>query len=895
MKNSIHRVTDSQNELIGTAFCIDCDDISSTYLTCGHVFNRDASSILVDGRPAEIIDNHYEAGLDLATLEVKGVHATPLKIAVAGSASDATVEGFSKLNGIAKREKFGGIKVKADIESYPKNSGGSIDLLRLEADEDISSGYSGAPVVCNQTGLVVGVVFLQRHDRSGNYAISSKHILDIAPDCQICNVADNENDISLRTPITGEVRMEVEKYLNSKRDNCLKTFNTTPYLWVDPILHTASEQDSQRIETDSQIDLHDIVSKPRSIVIAGQKQYGLSSLAHHLVMKAWQQETPKFWLYLNADLLTPNTMLIKNTEADQLSQIELQAADVSCVVLDQFEVGADHSAKLLSKITSLYENVPVIVMLTISENAYGHLEPIGPQNREFEYLHLWALPRTGVRKIVASYNDARYIGDENSVVETLIKDMEMLNIPRTPLNCIIVLKTYEAEFEDNAVNRTDLIRRVLFLLFNVEDIPKYKTKPDLRDVEYILGYFSEVLLKSNTSFFTRAEFLKEGRRYCEDREISLEIEVIFDVLYANHIIVERGDKYKFRFLYWILYFAAHRMHHEPKFRDWILQDLNYSAYPELVEFYTGIDRRRDDALEVLIRDLELSIVKYRGDYDFPRVYEIYNHATWDPTEQQIESLQKELQEDVSNSNLPDSIKDEYADLGYDAARPYQQEVRSVLSDQSFCSMMRVVTAASVALRNSDYSSPSIRHELLSKISEGWQEFTNLLIVLTPILASDGYAKVEGAHFTVEEMKGLNEYARFQNLLYHIPFNLVGWYGDLFLSKRMGPMVFKQLEDEDRRFVKHILLLSILKKRPSGWSRVIENYIKTEQRNSFYLDDLLSHLRAEYRYGFMTPKGTEIAKKLIKMILVKHQLGVKVPSKKSIDKVSDSVLPNRFEN
>ena len=46
------------------------------------------------------------------------------------------------------------------------------------------------------------------------------------------------------------------------------------------------------------------------------------------------------------------------------------------------------------------------------------------------------------------------------------------------------------------------------------------------------------------------------------------------------------------------------MHHDESFRDFIWTNGRYTNYPELVEFYAGIDRRRADAVSVIMNDLK---------------------------------------------------------------------------------------------------------------------------------------------------------------------------------------------------------------------------------------------------------------------------------------------------
>ena len=81
-----------------------------------------------------------------------------------------------------------------------------------------------------------------------------------------------------------------------------------------------------------------------------------------------------------------------------------------------------------------------------------------------------------------------------------------------------------------------MIKRVLFLLFNIDDIPRYKSRPDLQDTQYILGYFCENMITKKEYTFTRNGFLKTLNNFCRDMEIDIEVKVIFDVLYVNNII-----------------------------------------------------------------------------------------------------------------------------------------------------------------------------------------------------------------------------------------------------------------------------------------------------------------------------------------------------------------------
>ena len=125
-----------------------------------------------------------------------------------------------------------------------------------------------------------------------------------------------------------------------------------------------------------------------------------------------------------------------------------------------------------------------------------------------ETLYLWALSRNRIRELVERYvADIPHL-DPTAVTHKIIKDIDSLNIFRTPQNCLLFLRLAEQAFDESPVNRTELIHRVLFLLFyQFDEIPTYASRPDLKDCEYVLGYFCEWMLKERRQSFTKHEFI----------------------------------------------------------------------------------------------------------------------------------------------------------------------------------------------------------------------------------------------------------------------------------------------------------------------------------------------------------------------------------------------------
>ena len=437
-----------------------------------------------------------------------------------------------------------------------------------------------------------------------------------------------------------------------------------------------------------------------------------------------------------------------------------------------------------------------------------------------------------------------------------------------------------------------MIKRMLFLLFNAEEIPTYKTKPDLKDCEYILGYFCEILIRNDYFVFTREYFLETLTSFCRNQIIDLEVEVVFDVLQTNHIIIKSGNLFCFRFLYLIYYFAAQRMQQDPVFAEYILSDFRYVSYPEIIEFYTGGDRNRKDAINTLLKDIVCAKEAVKDKCGFPENFNPFKFAQWNPSPDSIERMQLDLAEGINESKLPVSVKDKYADQNYDPEKSYYQEIRKVLEDYSYLRLKQIVKAGSRALRNSDYVNPILKRDLLSQIMQAWEQITMVLFVISPILAEKQFAFFDGSGFILADNFGESPEIRFHNILCQIPNNVVNWYKEDLYSKKMGPLLIDQYTNETNELKLHYIVRLLISHRPRNWKTYVQNYIETISKNSFYLLDVQEALMLQYKYSFVSPRTLSDIKYLIKMALAKHKFGMKKPSNETINRLTDNCLPNR---
>ncbi|MDI9334612.1 MAG: metallophosphoesterase [Cytophagales bacterium] len=685
----------------------------------------------------------------------------------------------------------------------------------------------------------------------------------------------------------------VLKYFSKRLDAALVSFSGQPRVWVEPVLKTKPEveRDEQSI---APVNLMSLIEAPISSLVHALPQFGLTCLSYYLVKTAWEQRGD-LWLYFDASELKPGT--VKETTARELSEVGLAHSQVRCLVIDTVSPSGKDVWKIVRKLSEHFPSVPIICMYTVDPATLHSDQKTHPEiGVTFQSLYLWTLSRDLIRGIVTEYNDQLEIGDDNDVMTKIVADLEMLNLHRTPLNCLTLLKVSEVDFDSSPVNRSEMIKRILFLLFNAQSIPSYKARPDLKDCEYVLGHFCASLLEKGVFTFSRDYFIASLQKCCRDGYIDLEVQVVFDILSANNILVPRDGKFAFKFSFWIYYFAALRMHHEPSFATYMLSDFKYAGMPEVVEFYTGIDRQREDAVKSLTKDLETIRLQIDEKCGFPKNMDPYRLAQWQPTEEALAKMTDEIEVGIQDSNLPSEIKDHFADRDYDPKRPYDQSI-SVLAEQTITCLMQTLRAASKALRNSDYVAPIYKRALLEEILQCWEQLTMVLLVVMPVLAEKGQALFDGVNFVLDGNFGSTPKERVIGILMEIPVNVVGWSRDDLHSQKMGPLFLDVFSKEPIELRKHELALLLIAQKPRGWHDAIQAYIASIHKNSFYLLSVYRALRTQYRYSYVSNTTLKEIAHLIQMSITKHLTGAKDPGVKLIAKTmpqlkGDPAIPPR---
>ncbi len=666
------------------------------------------------------------------------------------------------------------------------------------------------------------------------------------------------------------------KQLEDDLNESLKTYNEKSPVWIEPIISTRKDIPVNPTKNDEhRVEINSIIQKPDNFIIKAPSEFGLTSLAHYLKLKAWK--SGKVFLYIDSKK-TKKHKIVKDIQNEVKQYFFKNIEDIDCIMLDSVcfeEIGI---MQMIKNICDEFQNAPLLIFNTTDNNFFLKSDEDDKVQikRQFISYYLLPLPQNELRKVVTSYINYKSLeGDAETTLMKISKDLEVLNMHRTVKNCLTILKACsKIGNEYNAINRTKLLETILTAIFQDYEIPTYRgEKPDVKDCSFVLGYFCELLVKRNDFEFTDDFFKEKLSAFCREHPIELDLNYLINVLKANSIIGTKLPNINFfRNSYWVFYFLAHRMNMDIGFREVVYKNKKYIDYPEIIEFYTGIDRNKEDALTVLNNDLSETLQIVRSRLQIPDSLNPYKTITWNPNVSELEKEEARIGENVISSGLPDEVKDKYDDKYYDQRRPYYQVINSVMREYSFQVLNRNIKASSRALRNSDYvNNTKLKNELLDKITQAWHEFNKLLIALSPMLADKGSIAFEGANFYLEDehFEFSDPIEKRKAVLFAVPSNVVKIFKDDLFSSKMGPLLINKAQHETNSLIKHELMILLVAERPKNWRDVVDKYIVSLNKNSFFLSDILDAINFNIDYRATEIKDAQILKMLAKKCRAKH--------------------------
>ena len=402
-----------------------------------------------------------------------------------------------------------------------------------------------------------------------------------------------------------------------------------------------------------------------------------------------------------------------------------------------------------------YENVPMLILCPMLEKSFVDNENISYYEFSIPTFFMAPMQLNQIRNMVSVYNKKHQIGEEEVVLKRLNDDIQNFNMHRTPLNCISLLEVFSNSFDENPVNRTAMIERLLRIIFENEDVPNYRSLPDVKDCEFAIGYYCEHMIRNEQYYFGSKHFYDKLSDFCKQQIITIDINYLFSILLKNQIICQYdNDLYGFRFAFWVYYFAAMRMTKSQDFANYILDKENYAHYPEVLEFYTGSDRTRNDAAQVVIEDINKITAIVHEKVGLPDKMSPLQYLRLEITDEQATKAIDKLDEELKQTKLPTTIKDALDDSNYNP--------EIVICDFGIAKDTTMGGSSGITNNDSDpratyQFAPCEQVEFPAEVNQGvdiWSTFAVLFWLLTDDLPRD----MSGFN-NQQSLEGIKEYIK----------------------------------------------------------------------------------------------------------------------------------------
>lgn len=697
---------------------------------------------------------------------------------------------------------------------------------------------------------------------------------------------------TLNTPHEDRILAMMQMKLRS----AMEAFIGQPYIWVERYLSDDRIDQIFKMTKSTLYSETDIMNDNLSIRVVAPSQYGLTCYGIHFLITLWETKR-EFGIMIDADGV--RSRKFERMVESELGLYQKEKGDVKWIVIDNWRPFKKDQAGISKYIMQEFPGVHVILLSPFHEHNFNeHINTEEILNVD-KTLYLTPLKHEQERLIVDEYNKSKFIEESDVVLGKIDADIKDFNLHRTPYSCITLLTVFKDSFDRNPVNRTSVLENILNIIFDNTKLPTYKdSNPDVKDCEFCLGYFCSQIIDNEYIIFSRETFYSEIKKFCDLKKTSININQLFDILCYNKIIIEENGQYTFRFTFWVYYFVASWMHVDDEYAKKMLSAQNYQHFPEVLEFYTGKDRKRLDAVKAVTDDLKLASQTVQQKIGISDENNPFAFLRFKNDSEQTEKIIKEIDDNIKKSNLPQEIKDQVADLTFSPSAAFNQDINKVYSDFSVGYLVNIISIASKVLRNSDHLDAKDKQELLSEITKALKVFSNIIYLVSHMFAKQGYIHLPD--YSLKLTDGFNEFGEADKriqIIVTIPYNLMLMFKEDMYSRKLSPVYIEQLKIEKDKAQKHLLAALIVYKQPEGWEPAIREYINGIGKDSYYLGTITELMADVYYMGDLEASDRGRMSSLIKAALYKADHGSLPPSLGAVKNVrlkSQDELKDMFE-
>ena len=582
------------------------------------------------------------------------------------------------------------------------------------------------------------------------------------------------------------------------------------------------------------------------IVVHAPPQYGGSVLALEFAIDALRQN--KKCILLSA-VTAPTykskfSYYLEQRSGQLLLPLE---GDAEVFVIDDYDSHNRNHQRLLSLIKKDYSDAKIILINRLRAIVKDQSVD-NPLNKSRSF-YLNALSRTRVREIVSKHPSSYLFSIDDDISSHILDEIERLNLHRIPFNVIMLMELIAENKNFSPLNRAKLVQKYFELVFDREgDGFQYEEGMDFEDRMHFLTQFTSSLINSPSFTFREGVWIEFCKKYTEKFGPKLSPTKELELYIKSNIFVRHGDIIHFRLSMWTWYFLANRVVDDPVFKKEVLESRKYQSYPQVLEFASGINREQADLLKTLGVHLDSAISEYEIESGLSSDFTPYDHMIFFSDEENIESFQADVIEQVLGSS-PDRDKiDIQKDEIYDHAAPFRQIVQNQVYTENLIKLYRTLETSGLCIRNSDHVTLDERLELTLTYFRGLERFAQAAFLSIPEMVEKGSALVSGILFIPPKNRPVDNDGAAMQIIFALPSRLGQSVIEHMGSPKYWSLLAEQKAEGLSEFAKFMIICGVIELRNTNWFDQLLKYLNSLDSNSIYVELTGRLLMGTLSYG-----------------------------------------------
>jgi len=501
---------------------------------------------------------------------------------------------------------------------------------------------------------------------------------------------------------------------------------------------------------------------------------------------------------------------------------------------------------------------------------------------DFQSLYVWTVSRNDIRIVAQDMLDTVDPVSISSFVDKVYDDLLKLCIPLTPANVIMYLRVLQREGEYHPLNRVDILGRYLEEALRrpsdaYADSFNFKNKIDL------IAKFVSELNKEKKGHFdieTWNGFIKD---YSSGKLLTIDSDGLLQELLDARIFGSWSGKFFLKYRFFYSYFLGRYLVSHPAELEKFLNTKEYMELPSIVDVITGLSSNNEVILNTITNELQSLLKVFHSDFinnDFDPLLEL----GWSDKTDDEKELWEKINSDIAAGPKKAKQIDDIKTCLLSEAATADQETKFLKFMKLENLIFLVANLLGDALKNSEDVDGALKVEAYQSLL-----FVDLIVLqigtsLAPVIGSNPVIGWGGLLFVgFDEIKTLESGEPDVLSVVLSISNAINCRTAREIGTKKLSGVFHHFSQSGKASGFQILLnfSHILAAKGKGWELALEKLIVETDKNSFYLNAMLSRLWGDLKNELNTGKNRKRAKRLVAVVQAKRTAKTNAPGAKLV--------------